>query len=137
MVCAGVERSELKLNTMNRRAQEQSADLRRDVGERQRDQHADGRLRRDQVMILEAVVEAELRKERCEGDHGQAGGGIGRADHERYRAGLRIKQQDAGIDDVAAADHDQDLAALLGAARQRLRRRLGADAIQFGRRIHE
>ena len=49
-------------------AEEQPAGFRRDIGERQRDQHADGRLRRDQIMILEAVVEAEFRKHDAEGD---------------------------------------------------------------------
>ena len=44
MVCRGVERSELKLNTMKQGAEEQAADFRRDPDERQRDHHADGRL---------------------------------------------------------------------------------------------
>ena len=84
-------------------------------------------------MILEALVEPEFRKDEAENHQRQAGSGIGRGDHGRYRAGLRIKQQDPGVDDVADPDHDQDLAALLGTPGKRLRRRLGTDAIQIGR----
>lgn len=87
-------------------------------------------------MILEALVEPEFRKDETENHQGQAGSGIGRGDHEGRRTGLRIQQQDPGVDDVAGPDHDQDLATLLGAPGKRLRRRLGTDAIQIGR-IHE
>ena len=113
-------------------AEEHPADFRRQVGERQRDQHGHGRLRGDQVMILEAFVEPEFRKQDAEDDQGQAGSGKGGGDHQRDRAGLRIEQQDPAVDQVTGADHDQNLPALPGASGERLRRRLGTDDIQIG-----
>ena len=80
IVCRGVERSELKLNTMNSVQRNSTPTSGAMSGERQRDQHADGRLRRDQIMILEAVVEAGSDSTMRRRDQVRPAGGIGRAD---------------------------------------------------------
>ncbi len=47
-------------------------------------------------------------------------------------AGMGIQKQDAGIDDVADADHGLDLAALLRPARKRLGGRAHARTVKLG-----
>ncbi len=114
-------------------AEKHHADFRHDVSEGQHDRHTDDRLRRDEIMILQARVEARFRQHQMAGDEDETGGGVCRADRRRYGAGVGIDQQHEGIDDVADGDHSLNLTALLRAARQRLRRQLGTRAVQLSR----
>src|SRR5262245_2433399 len=120
------------------RAQEHHADFRRDVGEGEQDHHVGGRAGRDQVMILEALVEADFRQQDVDSHQGQAAQRVGRAHPDRDGAGIGVDQEDAGVDDIADADHALNLAALLGAARQRLGRVQRGRNLDVGRnRIQE
>ena len=128
---AGAQRAEVEHHEQG--AEKHHADLGRDVGEGEHDRHADDQLRRDEIVILKALGESRFRKHQIDGDGGEPAGGEGRPDGGRYIARLGVDREDQGVDDVADRDHRLDLAALPGAARQHLRRRLGTYAFQFSR----
>ncbi len=99
-------------------AQEHHAHLRRDIAEGEHDQQADDELRRDEIVVLEALGDARLRQHEVEPDRREPAGRIGGGDRHRNRAGIGVDLQDPGIDQVAGGDHQLDLAALPGATRE-------------------